>query len=833
MAIFRRRVPSRPIRLFLMAMIAVPLASLLALWGFAASITVSAALTDADYSSNTQNTNAGVYALIAELPQERQYTYLWQLTGQPADRAALLAVRALVDKAVPPARAALLAGRGSNTSVLDALITDLGQVSAIRGSVDSRAMTPSAAFQAYSAIIDAEFHYFLTDSDQRGSVSLVAISVGAVDGAYALEMAGREAALINGALASGQLTTPIRQLFAGSAAQRHQLLAETQALVPPGLYANYVNDSPAYRQFESMESQILASSGNKVLVSASAWSSATGSYLLATQKTEGANAATLAGMSTSQSHGQVTEAIIVGGIGLLAVVASLFLLIWFGRKVTRDLTRLDASVRDMAEERLPRVVGLLRRGEDVNVLAESPPPDSSSISEISTIAKSFATVQGAAVAAAVDQARLRRGVNQVFLNISMRNQSLLYRQLKMLDSMERKTSDPGALAELFRLDHLTTRMRRHAEGLIILSGSTPDRGRRVPVPVVDVLRAAVAEVEDYVRVDVVSESRDLVAGNAVSDMIHLLAELVENAAVFSPPNTRIEVRADRVGTGLVAEVEDRGLGLSEAERDAINRRLASPPEFDLANSDQLGLFIVSQLATRHNIMVSLRASAYGGTTAIIRLPFGVVVRDDDVTPAAEDGWVTPDGPFAGPGPFPAALEPARSADAAATLGYSPKNPAPLTTSSFVGTGRHRLRTGPTGRIADAGNLRGAEQESVTAMRAAPRTAPRAPWELESRGPVAGPPAPGADSRVVLPPAVAPPGSHLGMPIRVPQASMAPQLRTRRQADLGQEAREEAGVDDRAPEATRDMMALMQQGWQRGRVDELGGPEDAAPYGIDW
>ena len=353
-------------------------------------------------------------------------------------------------------------------------------------------------------------------------------------------------------------------------------------------------------------------------MSATAWNSATGAYLAATQKTEAANAATLSGLSASQSDGQVTEAVIVGGIGLVAVVASVFLLIWFGRKVTKDLTRLNTSVRDMAEERLPRVVGLLRRGEDVNVLAESPPPDASSISEVSTIAESFATVQGAAVAAAVDQARLRKGVNQVFLNISMRNQSLLYRQLKMLDSMERKTSDPGALAELFRLDHLTTRMRRHAEGLIILSGSTPDRGRREPVPVVDVLRAAVAEVEDYVRVDVVSDSRDLVAGSAVSDMIHLLAELVENAAVFSPPNTRIEVRADRVGTGLVAEIEDRGLGLSDAERDAINRRLASPPEFDLANSDQLGLFIVSQLAARHRIMVSLRESAYGGTTAIVR-----------------------------------------------------------------------------------------------------------------------------------------------------------------------------------------------------------------------
>ena len=213
----------------------------------------------------------------------------------------------------------------------------------------------------------------------------------------------------------------------------------------------------------------------------------------------------------------------------------MFLLAWFGRRITGDLTGLHGSVRAMAEERLPRVVQRLRQGEDVDVLAESPPPPASTIREISQIAASFATVQEAAVAAAVDQARLRTGVGRVFLNISMRNQSLLHRQLELLDTMERHASGPEALADLFRLDHLTTRMRRHAEGLIILSGAIPGRGWRDPVPVVDVLRAAVAEVEDYVRVDVVSESLDLVAGKAVNDIIHLVAELVENATVFSRP----------------------------------------------------------------------------------------------------------------------------------------------------------------------------------------------------------------------------------------------------------------------------------------------------------
>ena len=835
MTTYQRRVHSRSLRTFLIAMIAVPLVSLLALWGFAASITVSAAIKDQAYTASSKSTNAGVYGLVSELPQERAQTYLWLLSGRRAPQAPLIAARKLVDAAVPPARAALVAIEGTANPVLGTLITDMGQIPAIRKAVDAGTMSPSAAFAAYSNIVDEEFRYFNSTVNERSGPSLGGISVGAVDGAYALEMASREATLIDGALSGGgQLTPAIRELFAGAAAQRHDLLGETQALVTPAMYPSYVDDSPAYRQFQAMETQILNSSGDVVPVNGKTWESATTAYLEATYKTQGQDAATLQAMSASESDRLLTEAIAAGGLGLVAVVASVFFLVWFGRRVTGDLGRLNTDVRTMAEERLPRVVDRLRRGEDVDVLAESPPPGASSIREVATIADSFATVQGAAVAAAVDQARLRNGVSQVFLNISMRNQSLLHRQLKMLDSMERRTSDPTALAELFRLDHLTTRMRRHAEGLIILSGSTPGRGWRDPVSVVDVLRAAVAEVEDYVRVDVTSESRDLVTGNAVNDIIHLIAELVENATVFSPPNTRIEVRADRVGTGLVAEIDDRGLGLNASERDAINQRLANPPDFDPASSDQLGLFIVSRLAARHRISVSLRESAYGGTTAIVRLPFGVIIRDEDETPVADDDWVIPQDMGAG-------------------------SPEP------GGTGRHRLRTAATGRVAEAGNL------GETANFPAPRSVPRAPWEMVPPMPVpeplmpgAGPPArnagrltpnggpltpngrrpapntgsltPNTDPRA-LPPTAMPPGPaaqgvHLGMPIRVPQASMAPQLRDRRQAGRGQEAREEASVDDRAPEAVRDMMTHMQQGWKRGRADDLDGSTGAG-YGTDW
>jgi signal transduction histidine kinase len=224
------------------------------------------------------------------------------------------------------------------------------------------------------------------------------------------------------------------------------------------------------------------------------------------------------------------------------------------------------------------------------------------------------------VEAAVSQARLRHGVNQVFVNLARRNQSLLHRQLLQLDGMERGTEDPTVLEDLFKLDHLTTRMRRHAESLIILSDQTPGRGWRNPVPIMDVLRAAVAEVEEYQRVEVLQPPPLALTGAAVTDVAHLMAELVENATLFSPPRTRVDLRTTATPNGLTVEVEDRGLGLPRTELDELNTRLAEKPEFDLAQSDRLGLFVVGRLAARHGIKVSLSPSPYGGLTASVSLP---------------------------------------------------------------------------------------------------------------------------------------------------------------------------------------------------------------------
>ena len=646
MAIIRRPVRSRPIRLFLISMFAVPLVSLMGLWVFAATVTVPPAIADHEYNAiSTAIQGPSVATLTLDLPVEQQETYIWLLSDRQAPKASLLATRQAVSKALPAAESGLSVDDNlltpTSRAALDTLLTDLRGISALRQSVDSGHLTPAAAFQAYSNIVDAQFQLYYSATPDRGA-SLQAASVGEIDAAYSFEMLGREIGLGDGALLVTRAAMPPaeRQLFIATMADRRQLLTTGLSLLPGNLRANYtaLASSATYQQFQAMEGLIAGSSGSvPIPVNAQAWEAVSGAYLNGLVSAQTADGKQFSMLSQSRSNGPFTEAVLAGGIGLLAVLASILLLGWFGRKVTGDLTRLHASVREMAEERLPSVVDRLRRGEDVDVLAESPPPAASTIREISAIARSFGIVQEAAVAAAVEQARLRKGVNQVFLNISMRSQSLLHRQLGMLDSMERRTSGPGELADLFRLDHLTTRMRRHAESLIILSGSTPGRGWRDPVPVIDVLRAAVAEVEDYVRVDVQSESRDLVAGDAVNDVIHLIAELVENATAFSPPNTRIEVRADRVGTGLVAEVEDRGLGIDDDELAEINEHLASAREFDLASSEQLGLFVVSRLAARRKIRVALRQSVYGGTTAVILMPFGVIVREEEASQGRRPG----------------------------------------------------------------------------------------------------------------------------------------------------------------------------------------------------
>ena len=406
----------------------------------------------------------------------------------------------------------------------------------------------------------------------------------------------------------------------------------------PNPYAP-VDASPAFKNLQKLENAIIAGrAGAPLPVSPTAWQAGVGTVFAKLTAAESATRLDITSGQARASDAVIRNVIVVGGAGLLAVIVSSVLLLGFGNRISRELTGLRGAARTLADERLPSVVSRLRAGGDVDVAVEAPPLNlGTRTREVTETADAFSAVQRTAVEAAVEQAQLRSGVSRVFRSLARRNQSLLQRQLKLLDEMERATEEPDALAQLFRLDHLTTRMRRQAEGLIILSGAAPGRTWRQPVAVVEVLRGAIGEIEDFARVDLVTDSPDFVQGTAVADVTHMLAELIENAVQYSPPGTKVQVRGGRVANGYVIEVEDRGLGIPLDIMETLNERLAKPPEFDLADSDQLGLFVVSRLAARHSVKISLRVSGYGGTSAVVLLPRTLVVAEDEVPALAGEG----------------------------------------------------------------------------------------------------------------------------------------------------------------------------------------------------
>jgi signal transduction histidine kinase len=314
------------------------------------------------------------------------------------------------------------------------------------------------------------------------------------------------------------------------------------------------------------------------------------------------------------AHRALIEAVVVAGTGLLVALVVVALIWSFARQLAREAASLAAAARRLANEQLPEAA-----------TTGQPPTRPARIAEFAAVTEAVAKIRDTATTAAAAEARLRGGFRQVLTSLGRRNQSLLLRQLRILDTLEQQAASPAALADLFALDHLTTRMRRHAESLTVLSGAPATRPRIGQVSVIDVIRAAVAETEDYKRVVVRTETEEVVAAAAVNDVIHLLAELIENATLFSPSATKVEVRAERVANGFAIEVEDRGLGIAPDQLSELNARLASPPDFDIVDADRLGLFVASLLAARHGIEVSLTPSPYRGTKAIVLLPDELVL----------------------------------------------------------------------------------------------------------------------------------------------------------------------------------------------------------------
>ncbi|GIH27476.1 hypothetical protein Aph01nite_57860 [Acrocarpospora phusangensis] len=616
-------------------MLVIPLVSLVALWGFAATITTSESLKLLDISTLYQAIGVPADKLARSVQREHLLSAEYLATGSAEARSLLADQRRIADDDRQELRSRSGADDAQNamSAPMKARYSDVmaaaDELDDLRQDVDARRIDLVTLGQRYSWLPTAMIA-LINSMTLSNNVELYQQSRSLTSIGLAEDHMTREIALASGLLlVNSRWEESERRAFTQLAAKREFLFEQGMLELEPDLRAPFEKllVSDAYRQFQRMESRIVGGAIGPDLTHA-AWRQVAQDVDKAFRAAIDVGGEALAFRGEPAAIGTFVRAGVAGVLGLVAVILSLFVSWRAAGAISRELGGLRSAAQELAEVRLPRVVERLRRGEKVDVATEAPelePPGTTA--EVRDVAYAFSAVQHTAVDAAVDQARLRESVGQALRNLARRSQGLLQRQLKLLDAMQRQTEDSAALEDLFRLDHLTTRMRRHAEGLIVLSGGTPGRTHRNPVPVAETLQGAVAEVEDYPRVRVYPMPEVALNGSAVTDLIHLFAELLENATTYSPPHTEVSVRGEAVAKGFAVEVEDRGLGLPAADIEAINRRLASPPEFNLADTDRLGLVVVGRLATRHGVKVELRPSPFGGTTAIVLIPAAVLAPE--------------------------------------------------------------------------------------------------------------------------------------------------------------------------------------------------------------
>ncbi|MGW7383644.1 nitrate- and nitrite sensing domain-containing protein [Streptomyces sp. NPDC054794] len=629
------RFRGKSIRRKIVALLLVPLVSLTAIWGFATVLTGREVTRLFRVTDVVENIGYRTEDTVHVLQQERRQTLVYLADPRAADAlAALRRTRTATDGALaklrknakdPDVRGDMDKDDGEHlTAALDAF----DDIDSLRRSVEEGTITRAQALGLYNRVVDSCYG-LLASIDSVDDVEMDKQGRALVNIDRARELLSREDALLGSSLVVGKLTREETRDISDLVAQRTLLYDISLPLLPPserGRYERFWKNATTAPLRVAEQAVVSSGSGAPRGVNAKNWDTTAAGVLDELRTLDDRADDRYQDRVHPVAVSVIVQAALAGVLGLVALLLSVVLSIRVGRSLIRDLRQLRLDAHEASGVRLPSVMRRLSVGEQVDVETEVPRLEYDK-NEIGEVGQALNTLQRAAVEAAVKQAELRAGVSEVFVNLARRSQVLLHKQLTLLDTMERRTEDTDELADLFRLDHLTTRMRRHAEGLVILSGAAPSRQWRKPVQLMDVVRAAVAEVEDYERIEVRRLPRIAVTGPAVADLTHLTAELLENATVFSPPHTAVQVLGERVANGFTLEIHDRGLGMAaEALLDA-NLRLAETPEFELSDTDRLGLFVVSRLAQRQNIRVSLQPSPYGGTTAVVFIP-DVLLTDD-------------------------------------------------------------------------------------------------------------------------------------------------------------------------------------------------------------
>lgn len=777
-----RRRPSwrrswRPsIRVRVLAIVLIPSAALIITGVSVAGYLIHEGLLARDFASTFAQGSGQIVQVTSALEQERTIS----LRALAGDRQALAGLQAQWDTTNAALSQALSAGnavKDSNPQVVAGAADTARELSAQLALLRQKVRTGRASVTEVDA-------FYTQAADVGATVQLRAVpgapsAAAAADDITALDLFevpdlhSRTVGLGAGWQARGVLSQPDRLVLAQlTGAYRNQLEAIVPRL-PRSAQA-------AYAQLVAGKAWRLATSGEDDLALHGRLAVPVGSWLTA----EDTVSAGLLGLwADGLRHAQaeaaaaadrtVSRSVLLGSLVLALAIAAFAAALVLANALVRRLQRLRAKTLELADVTLPSIIRRISEGKRVDLESEMELLDYGS-DEVGQVAGAFNTAQRTAVTAAAAEARTRGGISNVFLDIAHRSQLVVHRQLEVLDAAEARQSDPEHLELLFQLDHLATRARRNAENLLILGGGQPGRRWRQPAALEDIVRSAVSETEHFARVRTVRLPDVQVQGSVVGDLIHLLAELIDNATAFSPPDSAVTVHGNLVGKGAVVEVEDQGLGIEFAERERLNQTLANPPGFQemaLSGQRHLGLFVVGQLAQRHGIAVRLLESAYGGAKAIVLIPSSVSEADGvaggGLPPIVGSGrherlQMVPAGVALATGPQPHGTEDAAQWERPAA--------EPLTEPA------HQLLS-RRGRQASAASL--------------------APWDLL---PGSGDPAPEPARR-----------SRVPLPRRERLASLAPELQQDAEAPHST-----APKRLRSPDEARGSMSALQRGTRLGR-----------------
>ncbi|MFE9097442.1 nitrate- and nitrite sensing domain-containing protein [Streptomyces sp. NPDC007264] len=861
-----RSAPRRSLRFSFVLPFVVPAVCLTGLWGYTAAGLVDEHVqlqADADHDSSVARPARSV---LSALQDERRLTAFWQASRTGAARTDLDAARRKTDAAVTAYRGS----PGPDTSALrrraKSLDDALSALSGRRDAVDGRALSAADAFQ------------YFTDTITRG-ISLVSTAVRSDDGSLAhegaattsllriTEMLSRQDALLSGALPSGRMPADTRARFAEYLALQREFAATLTARdLPADAAAGYtrITGGAQWTTLARVGDAVTGAGDTALPRDASSWPDAADGVLDELRPLGEDSVRGLADDAADRADGLLLGMLVGTAATLAALAGGAVLALRARRSTLGRLSELQSHTEDFTRT-LPQLLARLERVErvDPGTLA---PQGHHTTDELERLAGAIDELGRVAADTVLRHSRGRAGTEKVFAQLIRRTQILIHRLISLLDDLERKHEDSDLLKDIFKVDHLATRVRRHAENLVILSGSPPSRRMTTPLSVTDVMRSAVAETEQYTRVKVKNlpaDRRVALAGRAVADVTHLLAELIENGTSFSPPDTQVFVSATKVAKGLAVHVEDHGLGMPPEKMASANELLARPPKLDmtsLGEDPRLGHFVVARLAERHKIKVELRESVYGGTLVVVLLPAALL--EEYESPAIDQlrSAAAAAGNALAAESRQAALDGGERAPAGAAVRTAGGAAVPVGADGVVVTHSRLPDHSGFPEYAGAGLLPpvsdhpvpehpvpapGPDPWSVAGEAASPQPygGPRSPVPgarpdhavptAGHTGPPAGP-APGREAgvahtapagQVPAPAGARPPNTPRVLPQRTRGASLAQQLR-REAAHAPGRPEGEGDNDGISPDASARAMIAIQQGLKRARMSETDGSAGA-------